>query len=141
MPFKILVVDDSRTMQLLLVNILRRYEGVVLTADNGQEGLATAAREKPDLILLDASMPVMDGITMLAKLKDTPELRHIPVFMLSAEIDPEEAEHLIRLGAHDVMAKPFNESHMLARIAQIVVLQPSVHITSLGRAAQEGNDG
>ncbi len=70
MSLKILSVDDSRTIRLIVGRALRPYDCLLCEAANGEEGLAAAAREKPDLILLDVTMPVMDGVTMLTKLKE-----------------------------------------------------------------------
>ena len=72
MPAKILSVDDSKTIRMIVKRTFAPYEATVLEAGNGEEGLATAAAEKPDLIILDITMPVMDGVTMLGKLKEDP---------------------------------------------------------------------
>lgn len=74
MPTKILSVDDSRTIRLIVGKAFRPYDVQMFEGSNGEEGLAAAAREKPDLIILDVTMPIMDGVTMLGKLKENPEL-------------------------------------------------------------------
>jgi len=78
------------------------------TSANGEEGLAVAAREKPDVIVLDITMPVMDGITMLTKLKSDPALRPIPVFMLTAESGREVLLQVAKIGVRDYLVKPFS---------------------------------
>ena len=70
MPIKILSVDDSRTIRLIVGKAFRPYEVQLFEATNGEEGLAAAQRETPDLVILDVTMPVMDGVTMLTKLKE-----------------------------------------------------------------------
>ena len=65
MPTKILSIDDSRTIRLIIGRTLKPYDCELHEAANGEEGLAVAAREKPDLIVLDITMPVMDGVEML----------------------------------------------------------------------------
>ena len=79
MSIKILTVDDSRTIRMIIQRAFRPYDSVICEAPNGAEGLVAAARERPDLIILDITMPVMDGVSMLAKLKEDAELSAIPV--------------------------------------------------------------
>jgi two-component system cell cycle response regulator len=124
MPIKILSVDDSKTIRILVSRALRAYDCQVLEAGNGQEGLALAAREKPDLILLDVTMPIMDGVTMLAKLRQDPALKDIPVVMLTAESGWDSVMHIASLGARDYVVKPFREDQLVQKISQIVALPP-----------------
>ncbi len=77
MKMKILSVDDSRTIRMVVTRAFRTYDCTMCEACNGEEGLAAAAKERPDLILLDVTMPVMDGVTMLTKLKEDPQLKTI----------------------------------------------------------------
>ena len=123
MPTKILSVDDSRTIRLIVGRALRSYDCVLCEAANGEEGLAAAAREKPSLILLDVTMPVMDGVTMLTKLKEDPELKAIPVIMLTAESGRDNVLHIARLGVRDYLVKPFKEDQLIEKISRSVTLQ------------------
>ena len=123
MPAKILSVDDSRTIRLIVGRALRPYDCVLCEAANGEEGLATAAREKPNLILLDVTMPVMDGVTMLTKLKEDPELKAIPVIMLTAESGRDNVIHIARLGVRDYLVKPFKEEQLIEKIGRNLTLQ------------------
>ena len=123
MPAKILSVDDSRTIRLIVGRALRPYDCVLCEAANGEEGLAAAAREKPDLILLDVTMPVMDGVTMLTKLKEDPALKAIPVIMLTAESGRDNVIHIARLGVRDYLVKPFKEEQLIEKISHNVTLQ------------------
>jgi two-component system cell cycle response regulator len=72
MVTKILAVDDSKSIRMVIQGALRAYDCAFSEAANGEEGLAVAAREKPDLILLDITMPVMDGVAMLGALRRDP---------------------------------------------------------------------
>src|ERR1039457_1739795 len=103
MATKILSVDDSRTIRLIVGRAFKPYDCTILEAANGEEGLAVAAREKPELIILDVTMPVMDGVTMLTKLKENPELKAIPVIMLTAESGRENVLQIARLGVRDYL--------------------------------------
>jgi two-component system, cell cycle response regulator len=123
MPTKILSVDDSRTIRIIVRRAFQSFDCQVVEAVNGEEGLAIAAREKPDLIILDVTMPVMDGVTMLTKLKEDPGLKAIPVIMLTAECGRENILHIARLGVHDYLAKPFKEHELIEKAGRIVSLR------------------
>ena len=126
MATKILSVDDSRTIRLIVTKAFRSYDCTVCEASNGEEGLAVAAKEKPDLIILDVTMPVMDGVTMLGKLKEDPELKAIPVIMLTAESGRENVLHLARLGVRDYLVKPFKDEQLVEKAGRVVPLQKKV---------------
>jgi two-component system cell cycle response regulator len=122
MATKILSVDDSRTIRMIVGRTFKPYDCQVFEAGNGEEGLAAAAREKPDLIILDVTMPVMDGVTMLAKLKEDPELKTIPVIMLTAESGRENVLQIAKLGVRDYLVKPFKEDQLIEKAGRIVPL-------------------
>jgi two-component system cell cycle response regulator len=126
MSVKILSVDDSKTIRMIVTRAFRAYDCVVFEATNGEEGLAAAARERPDLIILDITMPVMDGVTMLTKLKENPELQAIPVIMLTAESGRENVAHIARLGVRDYLVKPFKEDLLIQKVSRVVTLQQKV---------------
>lgn len=123
MPIKVLSVDDSRTIRLIVTRALMPYDCVVIEAANGEEGLAAAAREKPDLILLDITMPIMDGVTMLAKLKADDALKQMPVIMLTAESGRDNVLHIAKLGVSDYLVKPFRAEQLIEKAARAVRLQ------------------
>ena len=123
MPIKVLSVDDSRTIRLIVGRALRPYDCILCEAANGEEGLAAAAREKPDVVLLDVTMPVMDGVTMLTKLKEDPALKAIPVIMLTAESGRDNVIHIARLGVRDYLVKPFKEDQLIEKLTRVVPLQ------------------
>lgn len=127
MPTKILSVDDSKTIRMIVARAVRAFDCVVVEASNGEEGLVVAAREKPDVIILDITMPVMDGVTMLGRLKENPELKHIPVVMLTAESGRENVAHIARLGVRDYLVKPFKEDQLIEKLSRIVTLQPKTN--------------
>lgn len=123
MSIKILSVDDSRTIRMIVAKAFRPYDCTVCEACNGEEALATAAKEKPNLIILDVTMPVMDGVTMLGKLKADPELKGIPVIMLTAESGRENVLQIARLGVRDYLVKPFKEDQLIEKVGRIVALE------------------
>jgi CheY-like chemotaxis protein len=132
MQTKVLAVDDSKAIRLVIEKALGEFECVVSQAANGAEGLALATREQPDLILLDISMPVMDGITLLAILRQHPQLGATPVIVFSAELKGENAAMISKLGVSDCLAKPFTEKMLLQKVRQFVPLRPRRGIASAG---------
>jgi two-component system cell cycle response regulator len=119
---KILSVDDSKTIRLLLARLLRPFACELLEAANGEEGLAVATRENPDLIILDYNMPVMDGIAMLRKMREDPGLKRTPVIMLTADSGLQSLATVARLGVRDYVTKPFREAELLAKVGRIIPL-------------------
>ena len=126
MPIKILTVDDSKTVRIIVKKAFKAFDVTVVEAGNGAEGLATATKEKPDLILLDVTMPVMDGLEMLSQLKANEDLKPIPVVMLTAEGGSENIAKSGKLGARDYLVKPFTEAVLIEKCSRIVTLQPVV---------------
>ena len=122
MPTKILSVDDSKTIRMIVKRTFAPYDCVVCEAANGEEGLTKAAAEKPDLIILDITMPVMDGVTMLIKLKESPELKGIPVIMLTAESGRENVAYIAKLGVQDYLVKPFKDEQLIEKVNRVVTL-------------------
>lgn len=122
MAHKILSIDDSRTIRMIVTRTLKNHDCIVVEACNGEEGLAAAAAEKPDAILLDITMPVMDGITMLTKLREDAALKDIPVIMLTAESSRENVAHIARLGVRDYLVKPFKEEQLIEKLGRIIPL-------------------
>ena len=105
-----------------LARLFRPFACEVFEAANGEEGLAVAARERPDLILLDYNMPVMDGISMLRRLREHADLRRTPVIMLTGELSAENIATVARLGVRDYITKPFDERLLLAKAARAISL-------------------
>jgi two-component system cell cycle response regulator len=122
MATKILAVDDSKAIRMVIQGAFSTCDCDLSEAANGEEGLALAVREKPDLILLDITMPVMDGVAMLAALRRDPQLKKIPVIVMSAESSRENVANRARLGVNDYLAKPFKEQVLLDAVRKIVPL-------------------
>ena len=108
---KILSVDDSKTIRMIVKRSFAPYDVTLLEACNGAEGLAAATAEKPDLIVLDVTMPVMDGVTMLTKIKENADLKNIPVIMLTSESSRENVIFIAKLGVFSAAAA--SESYAL----------------------------
>ena len=114
---KILVVDDeSLLVKGIRFNLMNEgYE--VITGSNGQEAVDLVAREKPDLVVLDVMMPVMDGLTACAKIRESSD---VPIIMLTAKVD--DMDKLIGFdhGVDDYLTKPFNILELKARIRALL---------------------
>jgi DNA-binding response OmpR family regulator len=113
---KILIVDDEPFNVDYLEQELEDLDYITLTAFNGQEALNQVADERPDLVLLDIMMPLMDGFEVLEQLKANKTWRDIPVIIISAMNDLNSVVKGIKMGAEDYLPKPFNEILLKARI-------------------------
>ena len=120
---KILTVDDSKTIRMIVARAFKSFACEILEAADGVEGLAIVNREKPDIILLDYTMPVMDGFEMLNKLRSDPETKGIPVVMLTAEAGRENVLKIARMGVRDYLVKPFKEELVVERVGRIIDLK------------------
>ncbi len=115
----ILIVEDNDDLRGFLCDILQsRYN--ILTAANGKEGLAIAESGQPDFILTDVTMPEMDGLTMVKKIKSHKELSHIPIIVLSAKTSMDDKMEGLRAGIDDYISKPFSATYLRQRIANII---------------------
>jgi len=121
---KILTVDDSKTVRIIVRKSFKAFDCEILEAANGVEGLAVAAKELPDLILLDVTMPVMDGVEMLTRLKADPHLKGIPVMMLTAEGGRENVLKIAKIGIRDYIIKPFKEEVLVEKVGRIIDMKP-----------------
>jgi two-component system cell cycle response regulator len=124
MRYKVLTVDDSKTVRIIVRKAFKPFDCEILEAANGVEGLAVAAKEMPDLVLLDVTMPVMDGVEMLTKLKADPALKGIPVMMLTAEGGRDNVLKIAKIGVRDYVVKPFKEEVLIEKCGRIIDLKP-----------------
>lgn len=113
----VLVVDDNEANRDVLSRRLRRQGHSVAVAEDGRQALHMLRTHSFDLLLLDIMMPEMNGYQVLEELKTDPELRHIPVIMISALDDIESVVRCIELGAEDYLYKPFNPVLLKARVS------------------------
>ncbi|HEY3348413.1 MAG TPA: response regulator [Thermoanaerobaculia bacterium] len=113
---RILLVDDSETSLMMARMILSKANYEILVAKDGQAGVETAAREKPDLVLLDVVMPRMNGFEACAALKAQPETQGIPVIMVTTRGEGESVESGFSAGASDYVTKPVNGLELLTKV-------------------------
>ncbi len=113
---RILVVDDEPDLVSTIQCRLKWCKCEVITASNGQEGLEKAVSEKPDLILLDTNMPVMNGHEMLENLRKHPDLKDTPVIMCTALCEAQDIAKASSYGIADYVTKPFDFTDLMEKI-------------------------
>lgn len=113
---KILVIDDSRLIAHVAKTILTKLGHEVILAQDGLAGLKAARSERPDLILLDLIMPVLDGYEVCRRLKEEINTGAIPIIMLTSKSEPADKVKGLQMGALDYVAKPFDEGELVARV-------------------------
>jgi class 3 adenylate cyclase len=113
---RVLVVDDNKVSRLLLARGLEQQGHSVAFAENGRQALDMLRRQPYDVVLMDVQMPELDGPHALAALTSDPDLRDIPVIMISASDEMDSVVRCIELGAEDYLAKPLNPVLLKARL-------------------------
>lgn len=117
---KILCVEDNEDNIYVLKNRLTRAGFTVLIATDGAQGVAMAAAEQPNLIVMDLSLPVLDGWEATRRLKAAPETRHIPVVALSAHAMAGDREKALAAGCDDFDTKPVDIPRLLEKIRALL---------------------
>lgn len=117
---RILTVDDNHSIRIVVRRYLQKCGVEVMEASNGQEAVEVALRERPELILMDVDMPVMDGLAACRELRSHEETRLTPVIFLTGRDDEERHIEALSVGGDDFMAKPFTPPILVARIANLV---------------------
>ena len=113
---KILVVDDDDTILVIFRTYLTKDGHTIETAMDGDEGLIKAGAFKPDLILLDINMPNMSGFEVAKQLKENPETKDFPIFMMTSLKQEANIKKGYALGIDDYLTKPTNIEHLKLRI-------------------------
>jgi diguanylate cyclase (GGDEF)-like protein len=113
----ILLVDDSRLVRAMVRKHLVGEGYSVEEAENGEIALRLCRKERPDIVLMNLEMPVLDGRQTLMQMKADETLREIPVIVLTGRTSSEEMVAGLRMGAHDYLRKPFEPSELIARVS------------------------
>lgn len=121
---KILYVEDNEDNIYMLTRRLRQQGFEVVVAGDGTEGMAMAASEIPDLILMDLSLPTLDGWEATRRLKAAPDTKHIPVIALSAHAMEGDREKALAVGCDDYDTKPVSFPRLLEKIQAILEKEP-----------------
>ena len=118
---RILYVEDNDDNVYMMTNRLKRRGYEVIVAEDGARGLEMAKSESPALILMDLSLPVMDGWEATRRLKQATETAHIPVIALSSHAMAGDREAALDAGCDDVFAKPIDRAALVALLGALVV--------------------
>jgi two-component system alkaline phosphatase synthesis response regulator PhoP len=117
---KVLVVDDEIHIVHVVAIKLRSNGFEVITASNGSEAFESACSQKPDIVVTDLQMPVMDGIEFVTKLRDTESTKDIPVIMLTGRSFTFDQEQKERLRIAECLGKPFSPKELLKKIEDVL---------------------
>ncbi len=126
MSKKILVVDDEVNMRMLLQETLEEFEekGVeLLIVENGSDAIESVRAEKPNLLILDAMMPGMDGFDVCNTIKNKLGMKDVYILMLSADGQEVNKQKSRNVGADDFMTKPFDPDEIAGKVAQILKME------------------
>ena len=119
---KILYVEDNPDNVYMLTRRLKKKGFELIIAGDGQEGIDKAIEESPDLILMDLSLPTMDGWTATAQIKKIEKIKDIPIIALSAHAMPEHRDRAIKAGCSDYDTKPVDIKRLLSKMGQYIEL-------------------
>ena len=116
----ILVVEDQEDNRQILRDLLASSGFLMIEAHDGQQALAMARSQRPDLILMDIQLPVVDGYEATRSIKRDPELKHIPVIAVTSYALSGDEERPREAGCDAYVAKPYSTRHLLAKIGQFL---------------------
>ena len=119
---KILYVEDNPDNVYMLTRRLKKKGFELIIAGDGQEGIDKAIEESPDLILMDLSLPTMDGWTATAEIKKIEGVKDIPIIALSAHAMPEHRDRALKAGCSDYDTKPVDIKRLLNKMGQYIEL-------------------
>ncbi len=118
MSKRILVVEDQPDNRQIIRDMLSATDYEVAEAENGEEALAAVAKQRPDLILMDIQLPILDGYEATRRIKADPALRTIPIIAVTSYALSGEAEKAREAGCDDYVPKPYSPRELLAKIRQ-----------------------
>jgi CheY-like chemotaxis protein len=123
-PITVLIIDDAVHIRRLVARMLEQAGFETLEAADGIQGLRLLKEQKPDVVTCDISMPLMDGHEFLMTAKKDPTTRHIPIIVVTALGQEEEAAKATAMGASAYLTKPFSSNHLIETIYSQVKESP-----------------
>jgi two-component system cell cycle response regulator DivK len=119
MSKRILVVEDQEDNRRILRDLLTSADYEIMEAENGEEALTAAAKQRPDLILMDIQLPIMDGYEATRRIKADPTLTHVPVIAVTSALSGDKTKARAA-GCDDFVPKPYSPRQLLAKIRQLL---------------------
>ncbi len=116
----VLVADDFLENRDILCRMLQLMGYQTVSAANGEEAIQMALAHRPDIILMDLSMPVMDGWEATSRIKALDELRHVPVLAVTGHVTPQEIQRAIDAGCVDYVAKPIDFEMLVGKVTALL---------------------
>lgn len=116
MAITVLIIDDAVHIRRLVTRMLRQAGFNTIEAADGFQGLQVLREQKPDVVTCDIWMPYMDGYEFLASVKKDPDIKDIPIIVVTAVGQEEEAAKAAEMGANAFLTKPFSSSHLIETI-------------------------
>jgi two-component system, cell cycle response regulator DivK len=135
MSKRILVVEDQPDNRQIIRDMLAPTDYEITEAENGEEALAAIAKQRPDLILMDIQLPIMDGYTATSRIKSDPKLRSIPIIAVTSYALSGEDKKARAAGCDDCVPKPFSPRQLLPKIRQSSRSIAAVHESAFGNKA------
>ena len=117
---RVLIIDDSPTETYKLTTMLEKSGHVVLTAENGEAGVAMAVKERPDLVLMDVVMPGLNGFQATRQLSKLPETAHIPVIIVTTKDQQTDRVWGMHQGAKAYLSKPITPDVLMSAMAEVM---------------------
>jgi two-component system, cell cycle response regulator DivK len=120
MTKSILVVEDQEDNRQILRDLLSTGDYEMIEAENGQEAIDAVAKKKPDLILMDIQLPIMDGYEATRRIKANPDWKEIPIIVVTSYALSGDAEKARAAGCDDYVTKPYSPRQLLAKIREFL---------------------
>ena len=117
---KIVIIDDNPLILCSLKKLLNLAGYKVETAENGQVGFSKMIKTHPDLVLIDINMPILDGFSLIEKIKENKNIKHIPIIVLSAFKDSELIMRCDFMGVKNYITKPYDQKGLILRIENVI---------------------
>jgi CheY-like chemotaxis protein len=136
MPHKLLLADDSVTIQRVIELTFADEDVQVIAVSNGQQAIERAERERPDIVLADIGMPERDGYDVAAFIKGNPALAHVPVVLLTGAFEPIDETRARAVGCDGVLVKPFEPQMVISRVKELLAGRKPAGLWGSGPASQ-----
>ena len=127
MSKRILVVEDQPDNRQIVRDMLAPADYEITEAENGEQALAAIAKQRPDLILMDIQLPIMDGYTATSQIKADPALRSIPIIAVTSYVLSGEEKKARAAGCDDYVPKPYSPRELLAKISPDLIPPPLIN--------------